>query len=1413
MAIFKKGKKKSNSDGTTEQLSLFSLDFSVPTTPKAEVTKKVEKPQPFIPRIVDKIITKLTNYIFSPDHDLYPNGAKAKCKNNIEAIKLVKQLESENRHATPEEQITLARYVGWGGLADALTEGKKGWEKEYIEIHSLLSEKEFKSAQESTITAFFTEHYIIQSIYKALDRFGFKGGNILEPSCGVGNFFSVLPENMRDSQLYGVELDDISGVIAKHLYPNARIEIKGYEDTELPDQFFDVAIGNIPFNDITVQDSQYDKYNFKIHDYFIAKTLDKVRPGGIIAFITSKGTLDKKNQSIREYIAQRADLIGAIRLPNTAFKTVAGTSATADIIFLKKHESTKFTNETPTWVSVGETEDGIPVNTYFIENPDMMLGKMKYDSSMYGSKALTSCHPKRGADLEETLSEAIAKLKGTYIEATLDYQEEQTEESNVIPATDSVKNYSYTLHKNEIYYRENSKMYKQIFIGKKAERMKGLIQIHETVRKIITLQKRLSEGTIGRELFEAQFSNQLQELNYLYDMFVRKFGFINSSTNTSSFSLDSGAPLIQSIEDESKDEKDVYVKGTFFFKPTIHFFQRPTSAENADEALKISLNVKGRVDLNYMAELCSKHKGEIVSYEDLTAELGDKLYLNPELYEYHTESVCWETADKYLSGKVKDKLEKAIQAAEIEPDRFERNVKALKEYQPTPLLPDEISFILGSTWIPAEYYREFMFELFEVEEYLREDVINLEYSDITNVYRISGKSFVNRTVLGSQVYGTERINGLKILEESLNLRNVEVKDLVKTVYPSGATGEKYVLNKEETLLAREKQTQIKIEFENWLFSNPKRRDSLTQLYNERFNNIRPREYNGDNLLLPGMNEEIKLEKHQRNVVAHGIFGEGNLLMAQEVGAGKTYSSIATVQELTRLGIFKKPLFVVPNHLLSQWAKEYMTLYPNANILVATKKDLEKKRRRRFVSRIATGNFDAILIAHSSFELINMSPTYRERILDEEISEIMKTVTYLKAQENQDFSLKQAIIFQKKLEAQYEKLMNEEKKDDTIYFEELGVDMLIVDEAHAYKNNFTYSKLQNVAGLGNTRSQRAMDMFMKVQYLNEKNDGRGVIYLTGTPVSNSMSELHVIQKTLQPKELKDRGVLSFDSWASTFGRVESSLEIKPEGNGYQLKNRFSRFHNIPELMSIFSLIADIKTSDMLDLPTPDLKTGKPEVIKTEITDEQQEIVIQHGERAELIRNGAIDSTIDNFLKLTMEARLNAIDPRILDSSIPYNPNTKLNVCAAKVAEIYHETAEQRLTQIVFCDQGTPKDDPNVFTFYGTLKDELLKHDVKEEEIVFIHSAKTDVQRLALFEKVITGEVRILIGSTNKMGTGVNVQNKLIALHHLDIPWRPADLTQRNGRILRRGNENKEISIFNYITADTFDSYLWQSVTRS
>lgn len=1370
--------------------------------------------------VTEEPLAVRSNYVYSETHHLYDGGPKEKCRNNIEAIRLLKTLKQEGRHATSEEQLTLAQYVGWGGLANALTPEKRGWEKEYDTLQNLLDEEEMRSAAESSLTAYYTEQQIIKHIYAALERFGFQKGNILDPAMGTGNFYSVLPDSMKDSALYGVEIDRLSGSIAKELYPNAYIEIKGYEDTEFSNNFFDVAVGNIPFNSIKISDRRYDRYGFRIHDYFIAKTLDLVRPGGIIAFITSKFTLDKKNSSIRSYIAQRAELIGAIRLPKNAFYQVAGTTATTDILFLQKREQEIVPDKREmNWLSVEEDENGVPVNSYFIDHPEMILGTMAFDTSMYANEATTSCLPSKDQPLEALLNNAVGKLQAVYREPDTEIVVDgDSEVKGWLPARPEVKNGCYALIEDKLYYREDSRMYLQAIGGMKEERIKGLLEIKDALWNLINFQSRTEEERIDDGYpadFDLGLKRYLNELNLVYDRFTARYGYVNSFANITAFAKDSDSPLLRSIEDPKKDGDGKKIKGEYqksivFYQATVRPKTVPKRAGSAEEALQLSLNMKGRVDLDYIQYLYHTPDHENFSKDEIIAELGTRIYQDPAAYDGKPYK-GWVMAEEYLSGYVKDKLKEAVFYAKEETERFNRNVEALQQVQPQPLTPEDISFTLGATWIPTEYYEAFMYEKFETRKHLQGGSygIRIEFAPYTGEYHITRKSAEPNSVCVNATYGTARKNAYEILEISLNLRTVEVKDRVE--YVDSYTGEdkvKYVLNRAETLLAREKQAQMKQEFESWLFEEPERGDALTKLYNDRFNNIRPREFNGDGLMFPDLNSAIHLRKNQRDLIARGIYGNTNVLGAHEVGAGKTFSAVVIAHERKRLGICHKPLIAVPNYLVGQWAADYMKLYPQDNLLVATKKDLERKNRRRFVSRIATGDYDAIIMAHSSFELINLSKEKQLSAIQEELDEISDAIADEKGRLGKSWTLKQLCAFQKNLQFRYDYLFNEDKKDNTINFEQLGVDCLIIDEAHTYKNNYSFTKMRNVAGVGGKSSQRAMDMYMKSQYINEITGEMGLIYLTGTPVTNSMSELYVMQKALQPSELRSRGIFLFDSWASTFGVVESSLELRPEGTGYQMKSRFAHFHNLPELMSMFTLVADIKTTDMLpEIPVPKLKTGAFQAVKTMITPEQKEKMAELVMRAEDIRNGRVDSTEDNFLKLTNEARLLAIDPRILDFSIPYNPNTKLNACARNVASIYSETVEKKSTQLIFCDKGTPKPDGS-YSFYQALKDEMAAAGVKEEEIAFIHDYNTDIQRAELFEKVKAGEIRILIGSTEKMGAGMNVQDKLIALHHLDVPWRPADLTQRNGRILRQGNENEEISIFNYITEQTFDAYLWQ-----
>nr|WP_317360163.1 DUF4314 domain-containing protein [uncultured Tyzzerella sp.] len=1333
------------------------------------------------------------NYIYSEEHNLYDGGAKTKAKTNIEIITLLKKLEEEDRQATQEEQKILAGYNGFGGIANAL-DNKVGFEEEYQTFKNILTEDEFKSARKSTTTAFYTEQKIVQAMYKALDNFGFEQGKILDPSMGTGNFFSVLPNKMKNSTLYGVELDSITGRIARQLYPNANIEIKGFEEINYPNNYFDVAMSNIPFNNLQINDPNYNEYNFKIHDYFIAKMIDKVKPNGIIGIIATKGVLDKKDSSLREYVNERAELVGAIRLPNNAFKQVANTEVTTDIIFFQKRESPLLEIEkNARWLNISEDENGIPINNYFIDNPQMILGKMVFDKSMYGDEKLTACNPFENANFYELLDKAIGNLHCTYKHYEIENQEEIKETINI---ENNIKNLSYGVIDNEIYYKENNELNKIDLTGKKAERLKGLIGINEALRDIIDFQTK--EETIQNyttEQFNNEMQNKIQILNEKYDKFVAKNGYINDKANISVFRNDINYPLLTSIE---KEVNGKFEKTDIFYKPTIKI-KSEVKIENAEDSLKVCLNDLGRVDIEYMSKLYNKSKDEVIE------ELGNKIFQDPILYNKDNIYLGYVVADEYLTGYVKDKLAIAREKAKDLPI-FERNVKALEQVQPIPLKPSEIGFTLGSTWIPPNIYKEFIDDLLDIKGY-SSDYTQLNYLEHIGEYFIEGKNLNNVKI--DEVYGTKRMNALTIIENTLNLKPIRVNDKIEEL--DKKTGElkiKYVLNSKETILAKAKQEEIKNQFENFITRDNKRLEYLTNIYNEKFNNFVSRKYDGSNLELPNMSKDIILRDYQKDVIARAIYSNSNVLIAHEVGAGKTFSAIASVYEQKRLGIVKKPLIVVPNHLTKQWGNEFLRLYPNANILVANKNDLNKENRQKFISKIATNDFDAIIMSHSSFEKINISKETRLNQTGEKIEKITESINEMSSRigRKNDWNIKQLEMLKHNLEVKYEKLYKESEKDTHINFEELGVDSLVIDESHRYKNNFIYTKMQRVAGINTSSSNRAMDVHLKVQYINELNGGKGVIYLTGTPITNSMSELYVLQNTLQPKDLEKKGINSFDKWVSTFGIVEESDEIKPEGTGYQKKMRLSKFHNLPELIKVFNNVADVKTAETLNLPRPTLKTGKEQIIKAELTEDQKLIVDLLVDRAENIRQGNVDAEIDNFLKITLDARLLSIDPRILDDKIPYNANTKLNLCARKVAEIYHETVDNKSTQIIFCDSGTPKEDK--FNFYDALKKELLENGVSKDEIAYIHSAKTDEQKEKLFEKVRNGEIRVLIGSTERMGVGTNVQNKLYALHNLDIPWRPDQLIQRNGRILRQGNENKEVEIFNYITEGSFDSYLYQ-----
>lgn len=1345
------------------------------------------------------------NFRFSADYDLYPGGAKTKYKNNILAIKTLKQIEAEQRTATPEEQITLARYVGWGGLANAFSDKAAGWENEYQELKALLTEEEYKAAMRSTITAYYTEPELIRYMYRALERFGFEGGpdrRILDPGMGTGNFYSVLPEQYQGSKLYGVELDSITGRIAKQLYPEADISVMGYEAVKFEDNSFDVILGNIPFNSVKIYDRRYNELNPYIHDYFFIKSLDLAKPGGIIAFITSKGILDRKDESLREYIARRAEFIGAIRLPNTAFKMLAGTEVTADIVFLKKRAVPMQLDRTntPSWIQTDmERGKWIPYNRYFMDHPEMLMGKMESSRNMYGSEDGTACIAPEGFDLYEHLSDAVESLYARFsAEPDVEPLEEAEEEqpTDYEDAPEGTRNFTFVVKDGEIYYCEKNKLIPQLYTGMKAARIKGLCEIRTALLEVISIQ---SHEYDPLDLRKAQ-----DKLNQVYDRFTAKYGAINSKGNILAFSDDDQFPLLRSIEDERKD-KSGWDKSAIFHKATIRPFREVNHADTAEDALHICLNRKLRVDLSYMSFLTGKEPGELV------AELGGRIYLNPQKY-YGNPDEGWELAEEYLSGHVRDKLLYARQKAAEEPELFARNVEALEAVQPEPLTPADIEVNLGAIWVPVEYYRQFMYETFQTSGYSKvidggdnRYRIDIEYFPYTTTWRISNKNSESDSVTVNQTLGTSRKNAYEILEDCLNMQSTTVRDRQEYTNDRGDKAVRYVINPKETMIARAKQQQIQEAFASWIWRDPERRDALLKLYNDTFNTVRPREYDGSHLVIPGMNSEMKLRKHQLDFVARVIY-TGTGLAAHEVGAGKTAALIAAGMYLKNLGAIHKAVFVVPNPLVGQWATEFYRFFPNANLLVSTVDDFTPKNRNRYISKIATGEYDAVILAHSQFEKIPISRERQIMQLEQQINEIEAAISEMKYEKGENWSIKQMAIFRENLETKLEKLSAEEKKDDLLTFEQLGVDMMFVDEAHFYKNCFVFTKLRNVAGITTSSSQRAFDMLLKCQYLQEVNNGRGVVFATGTMISNSISELFVMQRYLQPQELERFGWSYFDTWIAHFAKRTSVLELRPEGGGYRMRDRFVRFYNLPELMAVLREVADIKTADMLDIPgLPAIQGGKAQIIPTEATPAQRAIMAEFILRADAIRAGRVKPEEDNMLKLTSEARMMAIDPRMI---VPTADGTgsKLNICIDEVYQVWVDTAGASSTQLIFCDVGTPK--AGRFNVYDEFKRVLIEKGVPESQIAFIHDAATEVQRQALFERTCKGEVRILLGSTNKLGTGVNVQDKVIAINHLDCPWRPSDITQRDGRGVRQGNENPEVMIKQFVTKGTFDAYLWQ-----
>lgn len=1345
------------------------------------------------------------NFRFSEDYDLYPSGAKTKYKNNVMAIKLLKQIELEKRTATPEEQIILARYVGWGGLANAFSSTASGWENKYQELKSLLTDVEYKAAMNSTITAYYTEPDLIRHIYRALERFGFEGGSdrkILDPGMGTGNFYSVLPEQFQGSKLFGVELDSITGRIAKQLYPDADISIMGYEATKFEDNSFDVILGNIPFNSVKIYDRRYNDLNPYIHDYFFIKSLDLAKPGGIIAFITSKGIMDRKDESLREYIARRAEFIGAIRLPNTAFKALAGTDVTADVVFLKKraHPIELDRTNLPSWIETDlDRSKWIAYNRYFKDNPEMLMGEMVSSRNMYGNEDGTACIAPEDFDLNQHLTQAVDSLYARFTaEPDEEIEADAPEESNAEyeDAPDGTKNFTYVVRDGEIFFCERDKLIPQPYTGMKAKRVKGLCEIRTALLEVINIQ---SHEYDPLDLQKAQ-----DTLNQVYDRFVAKYGAINSKGNILAFSDDDQFPLLRSIEDERKD-KTGWDKSAIFTKATIRPFRQVNHADTAEDALQICLNHKLRVDLPYMSFLTGKEP------EELVRELDTRIYLNPQKY-YGNPLEGWELAEEYLSGHVRDKLLYARQKAAEEPELFTRNVEALEEVQPEPLTPADIEVNMGAIWVPIEYYRQFMYETFQTSGYEKvieggdnRNRIDIEYFSYTTTWRVTNKSAEPDSVMVNQTFGTKRKNAYEIFEDCLNMQSTTVRDRQEYINEKGNKSVKYVINAQETMIARAKQQQIQEAFASWVWKEPERRDTLLRIYNDTFNTVRPREFDGSHLVFPGMNTEMKLRKHQLDFAARVIY-TGTGLAAHEVGAGKTAALIAAGMYLKNLGAIHKAVFVVPNPLVGQWATEFYRFFPNANLLVSTAEDFTPKNRNRYISKIATGEYDAVILAHSQFEKIPISTERQIAMLERQINDIENAIYEIKSENGENWSVKQMVIFRKNLDERLKKLSAEEKKDDLLTFEQLGVDMMMVDEAHFFKNCFVFTKLRNVAGITTSSSQRAFDMLLKCQYLQETNQGRGVVFATGTPISNSISELFVMQRYLQPQELERFGWSYFDTWIAHFAKRTSVLELKPEGGGYRMRDRFVRFYNLPELMAVFREVADIKTADMLDIPgLPAVRTGKAEIVSVEATPAQQAIMADFIMRAEAIRTGRVKPEEDNMLKLTGEARLMAIDPRLIRPDAD-GTGSKLSVCIEDVYQVWKDTAASASTQLVFCDVGTPK--AGKFNVYNEIRNVLLAKGVPESEIAFVHDATSEAQRQELFERTRQGKVRILIGSTSKLGTGVNVQNKVISIDHLDCPWKPSDITQRNGRGVRQGNENPEIMIKQFVAKGTFDAYLWQ-----
>ena len=1327
--------------------------------------------QPYLKPEVEKIVTKPHNFHIR-DNDLGAGGPKAKYKANMEAIHLLQTLEKEERLATPEEQEILSRYVGWGGIPQAFEENNSSWANEYLELKNTLSPEEYSAARASTLNAFYTSPTVIRSMYEALENMGLKQGNILEPSCGVGNFMGLLPESMGKANMYGVELDPVSGRIAKQLYQKNKIAVQGFEETSYPDSFFDCVIGNVPFGAYQVSDRRYDRHHFMIHDYFIAKSLDLVRPGGVVAVVTSSGTMDKQNPAVRQYIANRAELLGAIRLPNNAFQRNANTSVVSDILFFQKRDRASI--EEPEWLNLKEIPEGYSVNAYFAEHPEMVLGDFTTESTQYGKQEVT-VKPKEGITLEEQLKEAIRNIHGTITE--LELSDTELEEDVVsIPADPEVKNFSFTVVDDEVYYRENSVMNRMELPAMTAERVKGMVKIRDITNELIQCQ--MEEGS------DEQITKLQGKLNEEYDTFTAKYGLISSNANKRAFSQDSSYCLLTSLE-FLDDKGELKRKADIFTKRTIRRAETVTSVDTASEALAVSIGERAGVELSYMAQLSGKTEAE------LTEELAGVIFKNPI-------SEKWEPSDEYLSGNVREKLQIAKQFAEDHPE-YQVNVQYLEQVQPKDLDASEIEARLGATWISEDYITRFMAETFHTPRYYVGSKVKVQYAEVTGQWNVMGKnvdSYGNALV--TSTYGTQRANAYRLLEDALNLRDTKIYDTVQD-----ADGEHRELNRKETMLAQQKQELIKEEFKEWIFKDLHRREDLCKIYNERFNSIRPREYDGSHIQFVGMNPEITLMPHQKNAVAHVLYGN-NTLLAHCVGAGKTFQMIAAGMESKRLGLSQKNLYVVPNHLTEQWGSDFLRLYPGANILVATKKDFEPANRKRFCSRIATGDYDAVIIGHTQFEKIPLSRERQIAMLEDQIADITFSIEEAAHQAGQNYTIKQLEKTKKSLQARMKKLNDQTRKDDVVTFEQLGVDRLFVDESHSFKNLFLYTKMRNVAGISQTDAQKSSDMFMKCRYMDELTGGRGITFATGTPVSNSMTELYTIMRYLQYDTLMRMGMGHFDSWAATFGETVTAIELSPEGTGYRAKTRFARFFNLPELISIFKEAADIQTSDMLNLPVPEAEFIN-EVLKP--SEEQQEMVSAFSERAESVRGGLVNPTEDNMLKITNDGRKCALDQRLLNELLPDAEKSKVNTCVENAFQVWEEGKADRTTQLIFCDLSTPKGD-GTFNVYDDVRNKLAARGIPKEEIAFIHEYNTEAKKAELFAKVRAGQVRILMGSTPKLGAGTNVQDRLIALHHLDCPWKPSDLEQQEGRILRQGNQNDKVKIFRYVTENTFDAYMWQ-----